>query len=70
MSRKLTADEAKELHEFARQAFDAFDTDKSGQVDVKEFQQVLKQFSDSPACKQKLSDAVIKQTSEVNHYNR
>jgi Ca2+-binding EF-hand superfamily protein len=64
MSRKLSPEEAKDLKEFAKAAFDAFDTDKSGQIEVKEFEQVLKQFNESSACKQKLDDAAIKKTSE------
>lgn len=66
MSRQLTADEARELKEFAKAAFDAFDTDKSGQIETKEFEAVLRQFNDSSACKEKLADATIKQTSEVS----
>ena len=64
MSKTLTADEAKNLRDFAQEAFAAFDTDKSGQIETKEFEQVLRQFNSSSACKEKLDEAAIKKTSE------
>jgi Ca2+-binding EF-hand superfamily protein len=64
MSKKLTPEEAKSLKDFAREAFAAFDTDKSGQIETKEFEQVLRQFNESSANKKKLDEAEIKQTSE------
>ena len=64
MSRKLSPAEAKDLKEFALEAFNAFDVDKSGQIETREFEAVLRQFNDSSACKEKLDEATIKKTSQ------
>jgi len=44
-----------------KKAFDEFDADKSGQIDSKEFENVLVKYNASPECKKKIEPTKIKE---------
>ena len=60
MAQKLSPQDRAELEKALKEAFNSFDTDKSGQIDCKEFENVLVQYNASPECKKKMDPAKIK----------
>jgi len=64
MPRKLSPEETRVLKEHARIAFETFDVDKSGQIEARECEQVIRQFNESSANQQKLDDATVKKAIE------
>src|SRR6218665_2475614 len=63
MPKQLSPEEAEHLKQTMKEAFDKFDSDKSGQIDPKEFENVAKKFNETS--KTKLSDAKLKETAAV-----
>jgi len=61
MCQKLSPEECQKLKVEIKKAFDDFDTDKSGQIDAKEFENVLGKYNSSPECKKKMEPAKIKE---------
>jgi len=64
MPRKLTPEEVRVLKEYTRIAFETYDVDKSGQIEARECEQVIRQFNESTANQKKLDDATIKKAIE------
>src|SRR6218665_3240807 len=63
MPKQLSPEEAEHLKQTMKEAFDNFDSDKSGEIDPKEFENVAKKFNETS--KTKLSDAKLQETADV-----
>lgn len=61
MAQKLTPEQAEKLKVEIKKIFDEFDTDKSGHIESKEFENVLVKYNSSSECKKKLEPAKIKE---------
>lgn len=73
MAQKLTPEQAEKLKVEIKKIFDEFDTDKSGNIESKEFENVLIKYNSSSECKKKLEPAKIKEITAViiiSKYNR
>lgn len=73
MAQKLTPEQAEKLKVEIKKIFDEFDTDKSGHIESKEFENVLVKYNSSSECKKKLEPAKIKEITAViiiSKYNR
>jgi len=64
MPKTLTPAEAEQFKKALKEAFDKFDSDKSGSIDSKEFENVLCKFNASSECKTKTDAAKIKETAK------